>query len=549
MSGIQTTIPFTVRKKCSFYGSKNNVTKQDFTDATVRESSYKYTPTVKKVITLSSSESDSDSDVENVLVKNNIKLCDKDATVQTPRHTRKSTESNDHGSTPPKQKKLSVPVLSPSTPSTLFNKLNIMTSPEREEKLAPKKLFSFEKYRNARKALHSSVPENLPGREMELQQLQDFMTEHLKNERSGSLYVSGPPGTGKTACLSKLMLKPEFKSQFKVVYVNCTTMKSATTIYAKIIQELGLSTPKTVKDKKLAIEKYLISKHKMLLMILDEIDQLESKNQSVLYSIFEWPSICNSKLILVGIANALDLTDRILPRLQARCELKPKLMHFSPYTKQQICNIISERLSEAKVSDLFTGPAIQMLSGKVAAISGDIRRALDISRRVIEFAESHKLEQVLQPTNNKIETGMGSPKKQPPGDKPVDLKEIITVLNDVYGGSQNIEKEESTFPLQQKLLLCSLLLILNKGRIKDVTVGRLHEVYKKVCRKRNIHAVDASEFFSLCSLIETRGILKLIRKKEPRLSKINLEWDQEELDAALQDKNMMAEIINDVTCL
>lgn len=74
-------------------------------------------------------------------------------------------------------------------------------------------------------------------------------------------------------------------------------------------------------------------------------------------------------------------------------------------------------------------------------------------------------------------------------------------------------------------------------------------MYKKVCKKRNIHAVDASEFFSLCSLIETRGILKLVRKKEPRLSKVNLEWDQEELDAALQDKNMMAEIINDISCL
>ena len=74
-------------------------------------------------------------------------------------------------------------------------------------------------------------------------------------------------------------------------------------------------------------------------------------------------------------------------------------------------------------------------------------------------------------------------------------------------------------------------------------------MYKKVCNKRNIHAVDGSEFYSLCSLIETRGILKLTRKKEPRLTKIHLEWDQEELDAALQDKNMMAEIINDITCL
>ncbi|CAL7935755.1 unnamed protein product [Xylocopa violacea] len=552
MTSIQTTIPFNVRKKCSFYGSKHNATKQDFTNVTARDSSYKYTPTVKKVITLSSSESESDSDLENTLIGNNLKVCGNATTVQTPRRSRKSNESDEaNGSTPPKQKRLDKPssVTSPLTPSTLFDKLNLTLSPNKEEKLVPKKLFGSVRYQNARKALHSSIPENLPGREAELQKLQEFLEDHLENETSGSLYVSGPPGTGKTACLSKLISKPEFKSKFKVVYVNCTSMKSAGVIYAKIIQELGLYTTKSGKSNKAVIEKYLISNHKMLLFILDEIDQLESKNQSVLYSIFEWPSIPRSKLILVGIANALDLTDRILPRLQVKCELKPKLMHFAPYTKQQISNILCERLNEANASDLFTGTAIQMLSGKVAAISGDIRRALDISRRVIELAESHKLAQVLQPTNNN-EINTGSPKKQQPAaDKPVDLKEVVTVLNGIYGGSQNIEKEESTFPLQQKLLLCSLLLILNKGRNKDVTVGKLHEVYKKVCKKRNIHAVDGSEFYSLCSLIETRGILKLSKKKEPRLSKINLEWDLEELDAALQDKNMMAEIINDVTCL
>ncbi|XP_076374989.1 cell division cycle 6 isoform X2 [Megalopta genalis] len=575
MKSVQTTISFNVRKKCSFYGTKNDVAKQDFSNATARETSYKYTPTVKKVITFSSSESDSDSDVENLLVENNVKVIDKCTAVRTPRRVRKSGESDNHGSTPPKQKRIgeTEQITSPSTPSTLLDKLHLISSPEKEEKLIPKKLFGSEKYRNARKALHSSVPEILPGRESQLTQLQDFMVEHLKTEKSASLYISGPPGTGKTACLSKLMMRPDFKTKFKVVYVNCTTMKSAATIYGKIVQELGLSAPKSGKNCKILIEKYLVSKHKMLLLILDELDQLESKNQSVLYSIFEWPLVQNSKLLLVGIANALDLTDRILPRLQARCELKPKLMHFPPYTKQQICNIITERLNEAKVSDLFTDTAVQMLAGKVAAVSGDIRKALDISRRVIEIAESHKLVQVLQPSNNNgiivfliilkdkciakairkvcvTEINTGSPKKQQSSaDKLVDLREVVAVLNGVYGGSQNLEKEESTFPLQQKLLLCSLLLILNKGRNKDVTVGRLHEVYKKVCKKRNIHAVDGSEFVSLCSLIETRGILKLVIKKEPRLSKVNLEWDQEELDAALQNRDMMAEIINDVSCL
>lgn len=78
---------------------------------------------------------------------------------------------------------------------------------------------------------------------------------------------------------------------------------------------------------------------------------------------------------------------------------------------------------------------------------------------------------------------------------------------------------------------------------------QLHETYKKVCKKRNIVPVDISEFFSLCTLIETNGVLNIAVKKERKNSKIHLQWDQEELGAALQDKELMAEIINDTTCL
>ncbi|XP_046824412.1 cell division control protein 6 homolog [Vespa crabro] len=546
MTSKQTTISFPIRKKCSFYGTKRNDIKEDFSNATVRCTPTKYIPTVKKIVTLSSSESESDSDSENVKTnKVNSKENRSNDGVKTPRRVRKCDDSeDDHSSTPPKQKKSEKSVALSLTPSTLLDKLDL-SSDEKKEKFVPKKLFGSNKYRNARKALHSSVSENLPGRETEIAKLQEFIREQLKNESSASLYVSGPPGTGKTACLYKIIQQPEFNSKFKVVYINCTTMKSAATIYSKIMQELDIPVPKSSRNSKAIIEKYLMSNHKMLLLILDEIDQLESKNQSILYSIFEWPSKPNTKLILIGIANALDLTDRILPRLQVRCELKPQLMNFPPYTKQQIFNIVSTRLSEANVSDVLTGPTLQLLAGKVAAISGDIRRALDISRRVIERAESNWTAQILQPMNN-----TGSPRKdQPLNEKSVDLKDVVTVLNGVYGGTQNIDKEESTLPLQQKLLLCSFILILNKGRNKDVTIGRLHEIYKKVCKKRNIHAIDISEFVCLCTLIETRGILKIIKKKEARLSKLSLQWDQEEIGAALQDRNMMAEIINDVSCL
>jgi cell division control protein 6 len=52
--------------------------------------------------------------------------------------------------------------------------------------------------------------------------------------------------------------------------------------------------------------------------MLDEIDQLITANQEVLYRIYEMPLIAGLHCCIIGIANTLDLASRFLPRLQSR---------------------------------------------------------------------------------------------------------------------------------------------------------------------------------------------------------------------------------------
>lgn len=78
------------------------------------------------------------------------------------------------------------------------------------------------------------------------------------------------------------------------------------------------------------------------------MDQLDSKAQDVLYTIFEWPYLPNSRLCLIGVANALDLTDRILPRLQARPQCRPQLLHFPPYSREELIAIVQDRLAQVR---------------------------------------------------------------------------------------------------------------------------------------------------------------------------------------------------------
>ncbi|KAL7733303.1 hypothetical protein ACLKA6_004799 [Drosophila palustris] len=406
------------------------------------------------------------------------------------------------------------------------------------------------KYQNARRVLNSAETLHLPGRESQLQELREFFTSHLESQTSGSLYVSGQPGTGKTACLSLLLRAPEFAQRLQRVYINCTSIASVGAVYKKLCTELQLKPAgRTERDHSEAIQRHLRKGKRMLLLVLDEIDQLCTTRQEVLYTIFEWPALPGSRILLVGIANSLDLTDRALMRLNARCELKPRLMHFPPYTKPQIVEIFKSRLAEAQVLDVFPPVTLQLLAAKVSAVSGDVRRALDIGRRVVEIAEQQKCAGEKEFNMKALELD-GKTAAAEETLKPVQVSQVAAVLNKVYGASQNLEEDiEAAFPLQQKLMLCSLVLMLRNERNKDISVGRLHEVYRRVCAKRNILALDQAEFAGTVDLVETRGILRIMRKKEPRLNKVLLQWDEEEVHAALSDKQLIASILSDTACL
>lgn len=307
--------------------------------------------------------------------------------------------------------------------------------------------------------------------------------------------------------------------------------------------ELGLKVTSDRESNEELIENYLGRKNrKMLLLILDEIDELIEKKQSVLYTIFEWPCVLKYKLILIGIANSLDLTNRALTRLQTlSIKEKPRLMHFAPYTKQQIIDVFTKRLEEAGVCDVFPPASIQLLSAKVAAMSGDVRKALDIGRRVVELAKASKHGQDI----DLEELGVSDLDT-----KKVEMRQVLNVLNNVYSTVRTLDDDSiDAFPLQQKILVCGLLLILKSAKNKDITISRLHRVYVKLCAKRNIQPIDESECLGICSLIETKGIIRVIKGKITRLNKIQLQWDQDEIMAAIKDKQLIADILADTSSL
>jgi origin recognition complex subunit 1 len=73
-------------------------------------------------------------------------------------------------------------------------------------------------------------------------------------------------------------------------------------------------------------------------LLVDELDHLVTRKQTVLYNLFDWPTRPNSNLVVIGIANTMDLDERLLKRIASRLGLTK--IQFKPYTKEQLVSII-----------------------------------------------------------------------------------------------------------------------------------------------------------------------------------------------------------------
>ncbi|KAE8300610.1 Cell division control protein 6-like protein CDC6-related protein Cdc18-related protein [Larimichthys crocea] len=397
------------------------------------------------------------------------------------------------------------------------------------QKLPVARLFAEKsRFQNVKQALHTAVPERLLSREAERTSIRSFLEEKVLQRVPGSLYISGAPGTGKTACLNCVLqeMKAELSS-VQTVVVNCMSLRSSHAIFPLLAERLKAPGGQN------GLQKFLSASGPAVLLVLDEMDQLDSKAQDVLYTIFEWPYLPKSRLCLVGIANALDLTDRILPRLQARPHCRPQLLNFPPYSREELTAIVQDRLTRASADGIMDASAVQFCARKVSAVSGDARKALDICRRAVEVVESDERKKASDP---KAESKVSR----------VSLPQVARVLSEVYGdrmASQCGSSDGESFPLQQKLLVCCLLLLIRNGKSKEIVLGKLHEVYSRLCSQRQVSAVGQGECLSLCSLLESRGIFALKKAKEARLTKVFLKIEEKDIENALKDRTLLGSIL------
>lgn len=419
-------------------------------------------------------------------------------------------------------------------------------------------------------------PGVLIGRDDEKKQLSTFISECIDSSSAGCLYISGPPGTGKSAFVGGVCEDFTASETVAMSTVNCMSVKNAKDLATTLCTDLSITIPPTRTADFDFLRSYFLGtedESKKYIVVLDEIDRLVDLDLKLLYSLFEWSMMPNSSLILIGIANALDLTDRFLPRLKSR-NLKPDLLPFMPYTAPQIVSILTSKLKSllpASTPDPnhvpFLHPAaITFIAKKVSSQTGDLRKAFDIAHRAISLIESE-----TRSAAARLRLEQSSPSKStaatplmeninlcsPPAVRATPLKQTTLNLTSTLGHftvetapratiahaakitaqvfSNGTSQRLQTLNLNQKAVLCSLSALEKKKREapsadkifatpskkadQAPTIKQLYETYSSLCKRENLLApLTSGEFRDVVGGLETLSLIQAVEGKNGSFS-------------------------------
>ncbi|KAI0489586.1 ATPase [Xylaria cf. heliscus] len=247
----------------------------------------------------------------------------------------------------------------------------------------------------ARAQLHvASVPTTLPCRETEFSIVYSHLEAAITDGSGACIYISGTPGTGKTATVREVVsrlddaVRADELDDFIFVEINGMKITDPHQSYCLLWEALRGQRVSPSQALDLLEREFNNPSPRRVpcVVLMDELDQLVTKTQSVMYNFFNWPGLRHSRLIVLAVANTMDLPERTLSnKISSRLGLTR--ITFPGYNHEQLMKIIQSRL-EGVPGNIVEPDAVQFASRKVAAVSGDARRALDICRRAVELAEA-----------------------------------------------------------------------------------------------------------------------------------------------------------------
>ncbi|CAR23937.1 AAA family ATPase CDC6 [Lachancea thermotolerans CBS 6340] len=373
----------------------------------------------------------------------------------------------------------------------------------------------------------------LPTRGEQYDRIMAFLNSVVGSGHGDSLYITGPPGTGKTAQLD-LVVREKFQTlvleapqlqqdyalrntsffttksghheSVAIVSINCIAVNSAESIFAKIYHSCSGDSARTKVRNADDLQKFMQAHPQTtFIVILDEMDKLvtstlqDANATKHIFDLFLMAKLPHLKFVLIGIANSLDMKDRFLSRLNLKHELMPQTVTFTPYTAEQMFEIVMQKLKSLDFDPIIQPIAIRFAAKKCSGNTGDLRKVFDILRSSIEVLEldSIKNRHTLNETTAKVTLAH--------------VAKVFSTLHNNFSTKSRISK----LNMQQRLVLCSLVHRERSDVFQTQTsLDEAYDYYSKLLnRKDSISPLKRDEFFEICNALETCGVVNIVQGK------------------------------------
>jgi archaeal cell division control protein 6 len=377
----------------------------------------------------------------------------------------------------------------------------------------------------------SYMPELLPHREKEINDLANVLAPSLRGEAPSNIFIYGKTGTGKTAVVKflgkELRKKGEQKGKkVNVIYLNCeiidTHYRLLQNIANQFINEWNDHVPFTgwPTDEVYSKLKIMMDKEKSVtIIVLDEVDKLQG--DEALYNLTRINSeLQNARISVIGISNDLKFTEFLDPRVKS--SLGEESMIFDPYDAKQLQDILHERVKTALKKGAVDDDVVPLCAALSAQEHGDARRALDLLRVSAEIAERTHAPKVtrqhVRQAQNKIE-----------------LDRTTEVVR--------------TLPNQSKLVLYALLMLDKQGKKSGtnqaMTTGEVYDLYRELCKKVRYTCLTQRRTADLISELDMLGVVtaRVISKgRHGRTTEIQISNTSKDLTEVLNEDEVFKDL-------
>ncbi|KAJ3294697.1 Origin recognition complex, subunit 1 [Borealophlyctis nickersoniae] len=352
----------------------------------------------------------------------------------------------------------------------------------------------------ARERLHvSAVPDTLPCREEEFGEVYGHLASAIDEGTGCCIYISGVPGTGKTATVHAVIraltanAEAEELAPFQFVEINGMKLTDPSQSYSLLWESLTGSKVSAAHAADLLAKRFSTPSpgRQPIVVLMDELDLLVTKKQTVIYNFFEWPNLPHSRLIVIAVANTMDLPERMLSNKVSRLTR----INFEAYKHTQLIKIVHSRLEGIEA---FDDDAIEFCARKVGAVSGDARRALDICRRAVEILETTQ--------NESTPAGTMTPNSAREAQSLVTMSVIDRAIKEMFNSVTVQALQRASF--HQRLFMMAVVRVVKRTGKAEVEFGDVSMEHLRLARSGNLSLIpNASDLVALCAQLSTVRLL------------------------------------------